>query len=119
MLPELRKLARHADRLQNCAFVEFADPAGYNAAVAANPHNIGTEQIYVEERRPRPNAFGGSNATFGRGSANSGRGRGAMQGRSASQGGGYQKEASRGNFQQRGGKSGNVTPKGRGQAQVA
>ena len=85
---------------QNCAFVEFADAAGYNAAVAANPHNVGTEQIYVEERRPRPNAFGGSSASFSRGGTPPGRGRGGMQGR--------------GNYQSRGGKSGNVTPKGRG-----
>jgi hypothetical protein len=98
--------------------VEFADAAGYNAAVAANPHTIGTEQITVEERRPRPNAFGGSNASFTRGGANAGRGRG-MQGRGGGQqGGGFPKDAGRGNFQQRGGKSGNVTPKGRGQAQA-
>jgi hypothetical protein len=91
--------------------VEFADAAGYNAAVTANPHTIGTEQITVEERRPRPNAFGGSNASFTRGGANTGRGRG-MQGRGGGQqGGGFPKEAGRG-------KSGNVTPKGRGQAQA-
>jgi hypothetical protein len=96
--------------------VEFADAAGYNAAVAANPHTIGTEQITVEERRPRPNAFGGSNASFTRGGANAGRGRGGMQGRGGNQG--FPKDAGRGTFQQRGGKSGNVTPKGRGQAQA-
>lgn len=98
--------------------MEFADAAGYNAAVAANPHTIGTEQIIVEERRPRPNAFGGSNTSFARGGANPGRGRG-IQGRGGSQqGGGFPKDAGRGSFQQRGGKSGNVTPKGRGQAQA-
>lgn len=81
---------------------------------------MGTEQILVEERRPRPNAFGGSNASFTRGGATAGRGggRGSMQGRGGSQGGGFPKDAGRGNFQQRGGKSGNVTPKGRGQAQA-
>lgn len=101
--------------------MEFADAAGYNAAVAANPHTIGTEQISVEERRPRPNAFGGSNTSFTRGGTNVSRGRGTMQGRGGgSQGGAFPKDASRGTFQQRGGKSGsgNVTPKGRGQAQA-
>ena len=99
--------------------MEFADAAGYNAAVSANPHTIGTEQIIVEERRPRPNAFGGSNASFTRGGANGGRGRGGMQGRGgSSQGGGFPKDAGRGTFPPRGGKSGNVTPKGRGQAQA-
>ena len=57
---------------QNCAFVEFADAAAYNAAVAANPHSIGGEQIYVEERRPRANAYGGNFA--GRGGMRGGRG---------------------------------------------
>ena len=104
--------------LQNCAFVEFADAAGYNAAVAANPHTVTGEQIFVEERRPRPNAFGGSNAPFPRGGANTGRGRGGMPGRNGQQTGGLQ--SGRGNFQQRGAKSGsgNVTPRGRGQAQA-
>ncbi|ERF72222.1 hypothetical protein EPUS_02109 [Endocarpon pusillum Z07020] len=105
----------------NCAFVEFATPAGYNAAVAANPHQIGSEQIYVEERRPRPNAFGGSNSGFSRGGANVGRGRGgaAPPGRTGSQSGSFPKEAGRGTFQQRGGKTGSVTPKGRGQPQAS
>jgi hypothetical protein len=85
--------------------------------VAANPHTIGTEQITVEERRPRPTAYGGSNASFPRGAANTSRGRGGMQNRGGSQGG-FPKDAGRGTFQQRGGKSGNVTPKGRGQAQA-
>lgn len=107
--------------MQNCAFVEFATPAGYNAAVAANPHQIGSEQIYVEERRPRPNAFGGSNSGFSRGGANVGRGRGgsAPPGRTGSQSGSFPKEAGRGTFQQRGGKAGSVTPKGRGQPQAS
>lgn len=102
--------------MQNCAFVEFATPAGYNAAVAANPHQIGSEQIYVEERRPRPNAFGGSNSGFNRGGANAGRGRGGSgpPGRSGSQSGNYPKEGGRGTFH---GKTGTITPKGRGQAQ--
>jgi hypothetical protein len=109
-----------SDRFQNCAFVEFVTPAGYNAAVAANPHQIGTEQIYVEERRPKPYAFGGSNSGFNRGGANVGRGRGGPgpQGRTNSQSGGFPKDAGRGSFQGRGGKTGNITPKGRGQAQA-
>ncbi|EHY59381.1 hypothetical protein HRR83_001345 [Exophiala dermatitidis] len=108
-------------RPKNCAFVEFADPAGYAAAVAANPHTVGTEQIYVEERRPRPNAYGGSNANYSRGGGNNaGRGRGGMQGgRSGSQSN-FPKDAGRGGgFQQRGGKSGTVTPKARGQTQAS
>lgn len=103
--------------VQNCAFVEFADPSSYAAAVAANPHDVGGEPISVEERRPRPGQFSGNNANFARGNSNAGRGRGGLPGRTGSQGG-YQKEG-RGAFTQRGGKSGNVTPKGRGQAQAA
>lgn len=105
--------------LQNCAFVEFDDAAGYTAAVTANPHTVGSEQIYVEERRPRPNAYGGSSAAFsGRGASTAGRGRGGMQARSGSQNGSFPKEGGRGGFQ-RGGKSGTATPKGRGQPQAA
>ncbi|EXJ88224.1 hypothetical protein A1O1_05154 [Capronia coronata CBS 617.96] len=103
-------------RPKNCAFVEFADPAGYAAAVAANPHTVGTEQIYVEERRPRPNAYGGSNA---RAATTSTRGRGGGQtGRSGSQTN-FPKDAGRGGAFPRAAKSGTVTPKGRGQTQAA
>jgi len=101
--------------------VEFANAAGYNAAVAANPHTIGTELIIVEQRRQRPKAFSGRNTSFTRGGANVSRGKGSMRGRGGgSQGGAFPKDASRGTFQQRGGKSGsgNVTPNGRGQAQA-
>ncbi|KAL9124751.1 MAG: hypothetical protein Q9217_005953, partial [Psora testacea] len=89
-------------RQKNCAFVEFADAAAYNAAVAANPHNIGGEQIFVEERRPRVNAYGGN---FN--------GRGGMRGarpndRPGSQG--------RGGFSKDGGRGGGYTPRGRGGA---
>ncbi|RMZ79992.1 hypothetical protein DV738_g2970, partial [Chaetothyriales sp. CBS 135597] len=45
-------------RPRNCAFVEFATPEGYAAAVAGNPHTVNTETISVEERRPRPGAYG-------------------------------------------------------------
>ncbi|OAP63269.1 hypothetical protein AYL99_02496 [Fonsecaea erecta] len=107
-------------RPRNCAFVEFADPAGYAAAVAANPHAVGTEQIYVEERRPRPNAYGGSNANFNRGGGTATRARGGMQGgRSGSQTN-FPKDAGRGSGFQRGKPgTGTVTPKGRGQGQAA
>ncbi|KAJ5105105.1 hypothetical protein NUU61_002452 [Penicillium alfredii] len=99
-------------RPKNCAFVEFADPAGYAAAVAANPHQIGSEQIFVEERRPRGNAYGSNGYGAGRGS---GRGRGD---RAGSQGrGGFQRDG-RGGFTPRG-RGGNVAAKGRSQAQAA
>lgn len=105
-------------RQKNCAFVEFAEPAGYAAAVAANPHQIGTELIYVEERRPRPNAYGG-NSNYGAGRGGAGRGRGD-HGRSGSQGGrgGFQRDAGRGGFAPRG-RGGNMAPKGRTQPQAA
>ncbi|KAL4894622.1 hypothetical protein BDV59DRAFT_13771 [Aspergillus ambiguus] len=105
---------KHFDvnRTKNCAFVEFADPAGYNAAVAANPHQIGSEQINVEERRARANAYGGNANYGGRGGA---RGRGD---RAGSQGrGGFQREG-RGGFAPRG-RGGNVNAKGRNQAPAA
>lgn len=107
-------------RQQNCAFVEFATPEGYKAAVVANPHQVGSEQITVEERKPRAGAYGGANSTFPRGNGAPTRGRGGnMQQRTGSQGG-FPKDAGRGTFQQRGNKSGNVTPRGgRGQAQAA
>ena len=103
-----------SNNAQNCAFVEFATPEGYAAAVAANPHTVGTETISVEERRPRPGAYGGNQGSFGRGNGMVGRG-----GRGNSQSGGFPKDVGRGGFQQqRGSKSGsgNVTPKGRAQA---
>ncbi|KAI9374525.1 hypothetical protein BJX61DRAFT_284359 [Aspergillus egyptiacus] len=104
---------KHFDvsRQKNCAFVEFAEPAGYAAAVAANPHQIGTEQVNVEERRTR--AYGG-NANYGPGRGGAGRGRGD---RAGSQGrGGFQRDG-RGGFAPRG-RGGNVG-KGRNQAQAA
>ncbi|KAF3484000.1 NTF2 and RRM domain-containing protein [Arthroderma uncinatum] len=108
------------NRQRNCAFVEFNDPAAYKAAVAANPHTIGSEQITVEERRPRANAYGGNAGYAGRGGSGRGRGdRTGGQGR-----GGFQKDSGRYNNPStrgsRGGSaagSGNVTPKGRGQPQ--
>ncbi|KAI4192013.1 MAG: hypothetical protein LQ348_003302 [Seirophora lacunosa] len=117
-LNEYGKLA-HFDvsRAKNCAFVEFETVEGYNAAVAANPHAIGGEQIYVEERRPRNTPYGGFNPRGGiRG------GRGGPDGRAGGQGrGGYPKDGGRGGFVPRGGgRGGNITPRGgRGQAQAA
>ncbi len=100
---------------QNCAFVEFEDQAAYSAAVAANPHPIGGEQIYVEERRPRSNAYGGNFA--GRGGMRGGRG--GSEGRPGSQGrGGFPKDGGRGGFVPRG-RGGTTTPRGRGQPQAA
>ncbi|KAL8851599.1 MAG: hypothetical protein Q9221_003531 [Calogaya cf. arnoldii] len=102
-------------RQKNCAFVEFETAEGYNAAVAANPHSIGGEQIYVEERRPRPAGYGGFNPRGGmRG------GRGGTDGRPGSQGrGNFPKDGNRGGFVPRG-RGGNITPRGgRGQAQPA
>lgn len=101
---------------QNCAFVEFETIEGYNAAVAANPHSIGGEQIYVEERRPRNTPYGGFNPRGGmRG------GRGGPDGRPGSQGrGGFPKDGGRGGFVPRGGRGGSMTPRGgRGQPQAA
>lgn len=100
--------------MQNCAFVDFADQAGYNAAVAANPHQIGSEQIYVEERRIRPNNYGNG---YGAGRGGAGRGRGDA--RAGSQGrGGFQRDSGRGGFAPRG-RGGNVASKGRSQPQAA
>ncbi|KAK3940382.1 putative ntf2 and rrm domain-containing protein [Diplogelasinospora grovesii] len=101
------------NRLKNCAFVEFKTQAGYTAAIAANPHVVNGESIVVEQRRPKANAYGGSNYNgTGRGVPGGGRGRGGFEGgRSASQGGG------RGGFtgQPRGGRGGGA-PRGRGGA---
>lgn len=97
--------------LQNCAFVEYSTTEGYTAAAAANPHSIGGEQIYVEPRRPKANAYGGNGYTGARGGMNQ-RGRGGFeQGRPGSQGGG------RGNFGQNRGRGG--APRGRGTSQAA
>ncbi|KAL9606290.1 MAG: hypothetical protein Q9179_000565 [Wetmoreana sp. 5 TL-2023] len=103
-------------RQKNCAFVEFETSDGYNAAVAANPHSIGGEQIYVEERRPRTAAYGGLHARGGmRG------GRGGPDGRPNGQGrGNFPKDGGRGGFVPRGGRGGSMTPRGgRGQPQIA
>ncbi|KAF1834459.1 NTF2-domain-containing protein [Decorospora gaudefroyi] len=72
--------------LQNCAFVDFKTPAGFQAAVAANPHTINGVELKVEERRQNPGQF--NRGGFARGGAP--RGRGGMGG-----------QAPRGNFQPR------------------
>lgn len=95
-------------RPRNCAFVEFADQAGYNAAAAASPIQVGSEQVTVEERR-RNNNFNQGNFAPNR---NTGRGR-ENQGR-----GGFQNNAGRGGFGNRN-RGGNVAGKGRSQAQAA
>jgi hypothetical protein len=78
--------------MQSCAFVEFATPAGYQAAVAANPHIVNGENITVEPRRSKSQAYGGGNFGPGRGNLANRGGRGGFDGgRSGSQGG-------RGNF---------------------
>ncbi|OQD72821.1 hypothetical protein PENDEC_c019G03671 [Penicillium decumbens] len=101
------------NRPKNCAFVEFSEPSGYAAAVAANPHQVSGEQIVLEERRPRGNAFGSNGFTPGRGGAGRGRGdRAGSQGR-----GGFQRDG-RGGFAPRG-RGGNAPAKGRSQAQAA
>jgi hypothetical protein len=74
---------------QNCAFVEFKTQAGYNAAVGANPHTVNGENIVVEQRRPKANAYGGSNYSNPRGGSQNRGGRGGFEGgqRQAGQGG--------------------------------
>ncbi|RYP56661.1 hypothetical protein DL771_011695 [Monosporascus sp. 5C6A] len=110
-------LAQHGElvyfdinRQKNCAFVEFATPAGYQAAVAANPHTVNGESIVVEPRRPKAGAYGGSNYSAGRGNVSNRGGRGGFDGRSPSQGG-------RGGFGgQNRGRGG--APRGRGTSQA-
>jgi hypothetical protein len=105
--------------LQNCAFVDFADQAAYNAAVAANPHQIGTEQVTVEERRVRTSNVGGG---FAAGRGGSGANRGRADGRAGSQGrggSGFQREQGRGGFAGRGRGGSNVNGNKRSQAQAA
>ncbi|KAF2031260.1 hypothetical protein EK21DRAFT_63522 [Setomelanomma holmii] len=59
-------------RGKNCAFVDFKNPAGYQAAIAANPHSVNGVDLKVEERRVRPEQqFRGG---FPRGGAPRGRG---------------------------------------------
>jgi RNA recognition motif-containing protein len=95
------------NRQKNCAFVEFATTAGYQAAFAASPHQVGGESIVVEPRRPKSSAYGGSGYSA-RGGV-SGRGRGGFENR------GPGGQRGRGGF---GGaaRGGGGAPRGRGQA---
>lgn len=61
------------NRTKNCAFVDFKTPAGFQAAVAANPHSVNGVEIKVEERRANPGQFGGRGG-FSRGGPPRGRG---------------------------------------------
>ncbi|ERT01854.1 hypothetical protein HMPREF1624_00148 [Sporothrix schenckii ATCC 58251] len=100
-------------RTKNCAFIEFGSTAGYQAAVAANPHTINGETIVVEARRPKAGAYGGSNYNPNRGNL-ANRGRGGYEGRNGSQGGG------RGGFTgPNRGRGGAGASRGRGGAQLA
>lgn len=54
---------------QNSAFVEFVTVTSFNAAVAANPHKIADENVYVEERRPTVGGYGQRGSLRGRGGA--------------------------------------------------
>ncbi|KAL6885090.1 hypothetical protein HDV57DRAFT_413032 [Trichoderma longibrachiatum] len=93
------------NRAKNCAFVEYKTVEGYQAALANKNLTVNGENIVVEPRRPKSNAYGG-NFGAGRGNA-SGRGRGGAGGQNP-----------RGNFtgqvRGRGGAA-----RGRGGAQVA
>lgn len=101
------------NRAKNCAFIEFASPAGYQAAVAANPHTINGENIMVEARRPKAGAYGGSNYSSNRGGI-AGRGRGGYENRNGNQGG------ARGGFSGQGRYRGGAgAPRGRGGAQTS
>ncbi|KAI0014182.1 hypothetical protein F4779DRAFT_612993 [Xylariaceae sp. FL0662B] len=112
-------LAQHGElvyfdinRQKNCAFVEFASPAGYQAAVAANPHTVNGESIVVEPRRPKAGAYGGSNYTTGRSNVQGRGGRGGFDGnRSGSQGG-------RGSYGGQNRPRGGGVPRARGGAQA-
>ncbi|EEQ86474.1 hypothetical protein RJZ56_008087 [Blastomyces dermatitidis] len=103
----------NVNRQQGTAYVEFADVAAYKSALSSNPHQIGTEEVTVERRRP--GGFGGNSYGSGRGGSRGGRG----DGRSGSQGGrgGFQNDSGR--YTPRG-RGGNLTPKGgRSQPQAA
>lgn len=104
-------LTSNANPEQNCAFVEFKTKAGYNAALGASPHTINGENISIEPRRPKANAYGGSNYSNPRGGA-APRGRGGFEsGRTGSPGTGRG-----GSFGQSRGRGG--APRGRGAAQA-
>ncbi|KAF2087722.1 hypothetical protein K490DRAFT_21836, partial [Saccharata proteae CBS 121410] len=96
------------NRPKNAAFVEFATQEGFQAAVAANPHQIGSDSIIVEERRQSNNNFRGGYA--GRGGSMNGRGRGGADGRPGQGRGGFKQDGGRGGFAPRG-RGGSGTPR--------
>ncbi|KAI5863233.1 hypothetical protein GGS23DRAFT_605263 [Durotheca rogersii] len=112
-------LAQHGEllyfdinRSKNCAFVEFATVAGYQAAAAASPHVVNGENIVVEPRRPKAAAYGGSNYTAGRGNGQNRSGRGGFEGRTGNQNG-------RANYGGQGRGRVGGAPRGRGASQAA
>ena len=79
----------------------------------ANPHQVGSDQIYVEERRERPYQYpprGGLRGGRGGNDNRAGQGRGGFGGKENTRPGGFQARGGRG--------GGNVTPRGRGGAQA-
>lgn len=88
--------------LKNCAFIEFKDAAGFQAAAKASPHSVGGEDITIEPRRPKSNNFGGQGFNQRGGGGMGGRGRGGFP----------QQQRGRGDFNNRG----RGTPRGRGGA---
>lgn len=97
------------NRQKNCAFVEYATPAGYQAAAAANPHKVGEDTIRVEPRRPKA-PYNGQGNFAGRGGMNN-RGRGGFENRGpGGQRGGRGGFPARGGANQRGGPRGPATP---------
>lgn len=102
------------NRQKNCAFVEFKTQAGYAAAIAKSPITVNGESIHIEQRRPKANAYGGSNYNTSR--TGTGGGRGGRAGyeptRTGSQGGG------RGGFTGGQGRGRGGASRGRGAAQT-
>lgn len=97
--------------IQNACFVEFPSRAAFQKAVAANPHKIGDEQVFVEERHNR--AQGGAPFRGGPAGGRGGRG-GPDGGRPQGGRGGFRNDGpGRGGPQVRGGRGGGA-PRGRG-----
>lgn len=106
---------------KNCAFIDFSTPAGYQAAIAANPHEVSGERLYLEERRIRPAGNFQGNFNPGRGGARGGRG-GPENRNGGPNRGGFQKDGGsggRGNFPSRGGRGNAAARGGRGASQAA
>ncbi|KAH9825604.1 Nuclear transport factor 2 (NTF2) domain [Teratosphaeria destructans] len=98
-------------RQKNCAFVDFKTAEGYQAAVNGNPHTLGENKLFVEERRVRP----GSTPYVPRGQYQGGRGgRGGAQGQGTGRGN-FQGQQRSGGYQgARGGRGGTSAGRGRG-----